>query len=313
MNMNIKIKKTINAILLNFISILLIVYVVGPLLWVAVASFQGENELLRKPPRIIPQNPTLANYKYVFTGEIPTDYEVKGQLRSRISQEARLIPQALKNSFIVASAVMAVNVVFGSLAAYTFSRFSFRYKPFFLNFVLGSRLIPAIAVAIPYYIIIQSMGLLDTHLALILVYLALTLPFTIWFLTLFFNGIPRDFEDAALIDGCSYIQALVKVVLPMSIPGLVTAAAFAFMTMRLPSEVNRQDFMIGCRDAGIQTSIHYRPIHTFTNYQAEYGKTWLPITDYAASREVTLPLFPTMTPDQQAYVIENVIRLVTGK
>jgi len=81
----------------------------------------------------------------------------------------------------------------------------------------------------------------------------------------------------------------------------------------LPSEVNRQEFMIGCRDAGIQTSIHYRPIHTFTNYQTEYGQTWLPITDYAASREVTLPLFPTMTPDQQAYVIENVIRLVTGK
>jgi multiple sugar transport system permease protein len=228
--MDIKIKKSINTILLNFIAILLIVYVVGPLLWVAVASFQGENELLRKPPRIIPQNPTLANYKYVFTGEIPTDYEVKGQLRSRISQEARLIPQALKNSFIVASVVMAINVVFGSLAAYTFSRFSFQYKPFFMNFVLGSRLIPAIAVAIPYYIIVQSLGLLDTHLALILVYLALTLPFTIWFLTLFFNGIPRDFEDAALIDGCSYFQALVKVVLPMSIPGLVAAAAFAFMT-----------------------------------------------------------------------------------
>ena len=120
--MNIKIKKTINAILLNFISILLIVYVVGPLLWVAVASFQGENELLRKPPRIIPHNPTLANYKYVFTGEIPTDYEVKGQLRSRISQEARLIPQALKNSFIVATAVMVINVGLGSLAAYTFSK-----------------------------------------------------------------------------------------------------------------------------------------------------------------------------------------------
>ena len=228
--MNTKLKKSLKNILLNFISILLIIYIVGPLLWVAVASFQGENELLPKPPRIIPENPTLANYKYVFTGEIPTDYEVKGQLRSRISQEARLIPQALKNSFIVASAVLFINLVFGALAAYTFSRFSFKFKPFFLNFVLGSRLIPAIAVAIPYYIIIQTMGLLDTYLALILVYLALTLPFTIWFLTLYFNGIPRDFEDAALIDGCNYFQALIHIVLPMSFPGLLAAGAFAFMT-----------------------------------------------------------------------------------
>lgn len=228
--MNIKPKKAISNLLLNFIALLLIVYVVGPLFWVAVASFQGENELLRKPPRIIPENPTLDNYNYVFTGKIPTDYEVKGQLRSRISQEARLIPQALKNSFIVASSVMIINLILGSWAAYTFSRFNFKFKSVFLNFVLGSRLIPAIAVAIPYYVIIRSLDLLDTYMALILVYLALTLPFTIWFLTLYFNGIPKDFEDAALIDGCNYFQALVQVVLPLSFPGLVAAAAFAFMT-----------------------------------------------------------------------------------
>ncbi|HAF48796.1 MAG TPA: DegT/DnrJ/EryC1/StrS aminotransferase [Anaerolineaceae bacterium] len=89
--------------------------------------------------------------------------------------------------------------------------------------------------------------------------------------------------------------------------------SYHIFPIMLSSEVNRLEFMSALRDAGIQSSIHYRPIHTFTNYQAEYRKTWLPITDYAASREVTLPLFPTMTPDQQAYVIENVIRLVTGK
>lgn len=86
--------------------------------------------------------------------------------------------------------------------------------------------------------------------------------------------------------------------------------SYHIFPIMLPSEVNRQEFMTGCRDAGIQTSIHYRPIHTFTNYKAEYGKTWLPITDYVGSREVTLPLFPTMTEEQQAYVIENVIRLI---
>ncbi len=228
--MHAKTKDKIKRIILNLLAFLLIVFIVGPLIWVAVASIQGENELLRKPPRIFPENPTLDNYNYVFTGKIPTSYEVKGQLRSRISQEARLIPAALKNSFIVAAAVMGINLIFGTLGAYTFSRLRFRGKVATFNFFLGSRLIPVIAVAIPYYVIIQTMGLLDTYLSLILVYLALTLPFTIWFLTLYFNGIPEDFEDAALIDGCSRFQALVRVVLPMSLPGLVAAAAFAFMT-----------------------------------------------------------------------------------
>ena len=225
-----KTKELLSKIFLNFLTLLLIIFIVGPLIWVAVASIQGENDLLRQPPRIIPDNPTLDNYNYVFTGKIPTDYEVKGQLRSRISQEARLIPDALKNSFIVASSVMGINLLFGTLGAYTFSRLRFKGKIATFNFFLGSRLIPVIAVAIPYYVIIQTMGLLDTYLSLILVYLALTLPFTIWFLTLYFNGIPEDFEDAALIDGCSRFQALVRVVLPISLPGLVAAAAFAFMT-----------------------------------------------------------------------------------
>ena len=229
--MNPKTKERINKLLLNLLALALIIFIVGPLVWVAVASIQGESELLRQPQRIIPRYPTLANYNYVFTGEIPTEAEVIGQFaRSRISQEARLIPEALKNSFIVATAVMFVNLIFGTMGAYTFSRLRFRGKVLTFNFFLGSRLIPVIAVAIPYYVIIQTMGLLDTYTSLILVYLALTLPFTIWFLTLYFNGIPEDFEDAALIDGCSRFQALLRVVVPMSLPGLVAAAAFAFMT-----------------------------------------------------------------------------------
>jgi multiple sugar transport system permease protein len=89
---------------------------------------------------------------------------------------------------------------------------------------------PVMAVAIPYFVIVQSMGLLDKHLSLILVYLALTVPFTIWFLTLYFNGIPKDLEEAALIDGCDILQALIRVAIPVALPGLVAAAAFSFMT-----------------------------------------------------------------------------------
>lgn len=86
--------------------------------------------------------------------------------------------------------------------------------------------------------------------------------------------------------------------------------SYHIFPIMLSSEVNRNEFMIALREAGIQTSIHYRPIHTFTNYKDRYTGTWLPITDYVGSREVTLPLFPTMTEEQQAYVIENVIEVI---
>ncbi len=228
--MNIKAKRQLRIFLLNLLALILIIFIIAPFLWMAIASFQGENELLKRPPSLIPQNPTLDNYNYVFTGKIPQTYEVKGQLRSRISQEARLIAPALKNSFIVAGSVMLINLLFATPAAYTFARISFKGKKAGYNFILASRLMPAIAIAIPYYVIVSTLKLLNTYTSLILVHLTLTLPFTIWFLTLYISNIPRDMEDAGLVDGCTPFQALVRIVAPMMAPGLVAAAAFAFMT-----------------------------------------------------------------------------------
>jgi multiple sugar transport system permease protein len=228
--MNQKLKRTLSSGVVNLLIILLIVFIAGPFLWIAVASMQGENELLKHPPNLIPQNPTSDNYRYVFTGQIPQSYEVKGQLRSRISQEARLIAPALKNSFVVAITVLVINLLLGIPAAYTFARINFRGKMVGYNFMLGSRLMPAMAVAIPYYVIIQTLKLLDSYLSLILIYSALTLPFTIWFLTMYVTSIPREMEDAARVDGCTPFQTLYNIVIPMMAPGLVAASAFAFMT-----------------------------------------------------------------------------------
>jgi multiple sugar transport system permease protein len=220
----------VKSILLNAIVVVLIIYIAGPFVWVISASFQGENDLLRKPPSLIPQNPIIDNYRYVFTGQVPTSYEVRGQLRSRISQEARLIAPALKNSFIIAIAVLGINLVFATPAAYSFARLRWKFKGGFYSFILGSRLMPAMAIAIPYYMIIQSLKLMNTQLSLILVHSALTIPFSIWFLTMYITNIPRDMEEAGLVDGCNYFQVLTNIVVPMIIPGLVAASAFAFMT-----------------------------------------------------------------------------------
>jgi len=222
--------KIIKSIFLNLLVVILIIYIAGPFLWVMSASFQGENELLKKPASFIPENPTTDNYRYVFTGQVPTSYEVTGQLRSRISQEARLIAPALKNSFIIALSVLVINLLFATPAAYAFARLRWKYRTGVYNFILGSRLMPAMAIAIPYYVIIQSLKLMNTHLSLILVHSALTIPFSIWFLTLYITSIPRDMEEAGLVDGCTYFQVLQKIVVPMIMPGLVAASAFAFMT-----------------------------------------------------------------------------------
>jgi len=178
----------------------------------------------------VPSPPTLANYAFIFTGRLPSDKARHGIFVWQTSHEVRLLLPALRNSFIVALSVMVANVVFGTLAAYSFARVPFRGRRSAYAFILTSRLMPAVAVAIPFYAIIQRLELLDTYRALILVYLAFTFPFTVYFLSVYFRYLPAEVEEAALLDGCTRFSTLLRVVVPCAVPGLVAAAAFAFMT-----------------------------------------------------------------------------------
>ena len=219
----------VEAALLNLACLGVAVFILAPFVWMLICSVAGEAELTRRPPTFAP-SPTLANYNFIFTGQLPRDPTRHGIFVWQTSHEVRLLLPALRNSFVVAMSVMAANVVFGALAAYSFARVPFRGRRSAYAFILGSRLMPAVAVAIPFYAIIQSLDLLDTYRALILVYLAFTLPFTIYFLSVYFRYLPAEVEEAALLDGCSRFQTLLRVVLPCAVPGLVAAAAFAFMT-----------------------------------------------------------------------------------
>ena len=209
--------------------ILLGLFIVLPFLWALSASLQTELAIFKRPPSWVPAPPTVANYLYVFTGRIPEGYAVRGLLRSAITQEARLLPPGLQNSFQIAVGVILINLVFGPLAAYTFARERFRGKDALYLFIMGSRLLPAVAVAIPTYMIVKRLGLLDTKAALVLIYSAFTLPFTIWVLTLYFRSLPANVEEAALVDGCTRFAVLREVVLPLAAPGLAAIAAFSFL------------------------------------------------------------------------------------
>jgi multiple sugar transport system permease protein len=220
---------TMKSALLGLAGVVLALVILLPFLWALSASLQSESALFRRPPSWVPDPATAGNYQYVFTGKVPQAYEQRGLLRSPITQEARLLPWGLQNSFFVAMGVVIINLGLGTLAAYTFARERFRGSRIALMFVLGSRLVVPMAVAIPIYIILRKLGLLDTKLALVLVHSAFTLPFTIWVLTLYFKALPRELEDAALIDGCTRYQALRRVVIPLAAPGLAAVGAFSFL------------------------------------------------------------------------------------
>jgi multiple sugar transport system permease protein len=215
-------------IFLYFVSIILAIWILGPILWAVSASFQLDNALFTRPARWIPENPTIDNYRYIITREPPPIYQ-RAEMGHRPAGDVLAIIPALRNSAIVASVVTVLNLIITVPAAYAFSRLRFTGKGVSFVFIMGSRLIPAIALAIPIYAIVNRLGLLDTYIALILVYLAFTLPFTIWFMTKFFDFLPPDTEDAARVDGCTRLGALIRVVIPVTLPGLAATAAVAFM------------------------------------------------------------------------------------
>src|SRR5256712_7965948 len=211
------------------VGLALALFILGPILWMLDTSVQLDRDLFTVPPRVIPVQPTLDNYRYVITRMPPKSYE-RVTMGGRVSGEALSILPALKNSFIVASSVTVVVLVVGAVAAYTYARVRFVGRDLTYAFILTSRLIPAISVAIPVFVIIDRLKLLDTYWVLILVYVAFILPFTIWFLTHYFGYLPRDIEEAALLDGCTRFGTLRRVVVPVVAPGLAAAAAFAFMS-----------------------------------------------------------------------------------
>ena len=210
-------------------ALLLAIFWLGPFVLVGIGSVIPEVNLLSFPPHWFKDPPTLATYRYIFTGEVPASYEQRGALRSMVSNEVRDVPRAIFNSFVVATAVMFLNLVLGSLAAYAYARIRFPAKAATFNFVLMSRLIPSVALAVPYYVIIQQLGWLNTYRALIAIYAVLTLPFTTLVLTLAFRGLPPEIDEAAQVEGASPWRILKDITVPLALPNLVGAGLFAFM------------------------------------------------------------------------------------
>jgi multiple sugar transport system permease protein len=216
-------------IAIYFFAIVLFLFSAGPVIITLVGGIVPEKVLLSVPPRWFSMKPTFAYYRYIFTGKIPEAFEERGADRAMVSEEARLIPRAMLTSATIAVAVMGMNMVFGSMAAYAFARIRFRGKsPTFMGIIM-CRLVPASALVVPFYLIVQAFGLLGTKLALIMVHTLLTLPFTVLILTMFFRKIPVEIEESAVVDGAKPLQVFWKITLPLSAASMVATGLFAFM------------------------------------------------------------------------------------
>jgi multiple sugar transport system permease protein len=182
---------------------------IAPFIYLAVLSAKRRIEILTQVP------PTLSFDWRTISTTYHTVLFTQGMLNF------------VANSIVVVGAATLLALVIGTPAAYAFSRLPFRGKDNIANTILSLRFMPPIAVAIPLFLMIKAVGLRDTHLGLILPYVAFSLPLVVWIMVGFFDEIPREIDEAALVDGCSHLGVLWHVMLPVVRPGLVVAALFS--------------------------------------------------------------------------------------
>jgi ABC-type glycerol-3-phosphate transport system permease component len=181
---------------------------VAPLVWVLSTSFKPNQEAISFPPKFLPNHPTLENYLFVMT-------------------DSKLV-LSLVNSLIVSVGSTVLSVTVSALGGYAFARYDFKGKNLMMSTILALFMIPVVINIIPLYIILNNVGLLNSLVALVLTFQILIIPLNIFLLKNYFESLPKELEEAALIDGCSKIGALIRVTIPMSLPGFLIAAILSF-------------------------------------------------------------------------------------
>lgn len=202
---------------IHIAAVVLAIVVLAPFAWLFISSISPATELLAAHPHWFPNHPTLARYISIFTSSAGTG-DVAASFRA-----------AMMNSLIVATATTVVSLVVGLLGGYAFARLRFPFRRTSLFAFLAIYMLPPIALVIPLYLGLARLGLLDSKLGLIITYCSIVTPFALWTMSNYYLSMPPDLEEAARVDGCSRMGALVRVVLPLAAPGLLTTGMFGFL------------------------------------------------------------------------------------
>jgi multiple sugar transport system permease protein len=213
-----KARKFVGRIILYLLVAIIVIFTLAPFAWLVISSVSTRADLTKTPLQLFRSPPTLENYKSMLFGTSRDTTDAASKFLA-----------SMRNSLVVSLTVTGVSLAIGVLASYAFSRFRFRGKSQLLNATLFTQMIPPIATIIPMYIIMLNFGLLDNILSLVIVYLSFGLPYLIWILKSYIDGIPVELEEAAMIDGCSHVGAFFRVVLPVASTGLAATLIFAFI------------------------------------------------------------------------------------
>jgi multiple sugar transport system permease protein len=187
---------------------IILIIVVSPVVWLLLTSFKKPVDVYAMPPKWF-FTPTLGNYRTLIFERNFLRYFV--------------------NSVIVAGLTTIICVFLGTIFSYVLSRFRFKGRDNLAFWVLSLRMLPPIAVILPYYLIFRNLRLLDTQLSLVIVYITMNFPFAVWMMKGFFEEIPIEYEEAALVDGCTRFQTFLRIALPIVRPGLAATAVFTLI------------------------------------------------------------------------------------
>ncbi len=230
-------------------AVLVITFIfLSPLYWIGSTAFKPRNLATTVPPTVLFE-PEITSFIKLFVKRVqltkPVDpvmydkapwYEQRiydgGERLLRVGPRVQLsqYPNRFLNSLIVAVASTAIAVSLGTITAYGFSRFRIAGESDLLFFILSTRMLPPVVVAIPMYLMYRAVGLNDTHIGLIVLYTAFNLSFSVWLMKGFMDEIPKEYEEAALVDGYTRLQAFFKIVLPEAATGIAATAVFCFIT-----------------------------------------------------------------------------------
>lgn len=233
-------------ILLHLANLMVIVFILLPVIATLIGSLQSEKSLQADTRRLLPAEYTLDNFLLILS---------KGQQKGHIFEQATYLPDNIKNfyaafanSAIVSVSVTFLTLLFGSLTAYTIARQRFRWTLFLMQANIAARFVPVITLMIPLYVVMRSLGQLNSLSGVIIAETGFLLPYAILILAPYFDTIPTELEEAARIDGCTRFRAFVHIVLPLATPALAACGVIIFIVswheLLIPLILNaRPDFM----------------------------------------------------------------------
>lgn len=203
-------KRLLATIVSYLVLVLAVLVVLMPLAWILSTSMKPSVEIFAKPPHWIPKAPTLQNFVTVLTESA--------------------IPQAFLNSFLTGLMAAAASLLLGGSAGYAFARFKFRGNKALSLFMLISQMLPLTVLMIPMYYMENKMGIIDTRFGLAMAHLVICMPLVTWMARGYFKGIPKEIEEAAMVDGCSMLGTLLHIILPLLRPALAATGIYAFVS-----------------------------------------------------------------------------------